>query len=348
MNKTISILIFLPIIYTIIFGELFSNNVVNEIPIIFVNLDDGTQAQKIFQNISDAEEIKIVKTFTDDAEIEKKIFENKSFGAVIIPKNFSQKISRGENISVELIIDNTNTILGGTVSRAIQNIISNFNAEILMKNRIANGQNFFQSQNFLTLRTRIFYNPTSGYIDFFLTVLILHSLQIAIVFSISPTFCEEKFKNNFKTLAKKFFIYNFVAISSAAISFSIGIKFFGMICRGNFFEIFLLIGIFIFCMTSFAIFVGAFVNFPHKTIIFTLAYIMTSILFTGAIWKRYSMDNLSLILSYIMPIGWAADDLRNLFLKGTAINLEKDLFILILMSGIFFILAVIGVKKSWK
>ena len=119
-----------------------------------------------------------------------------------------------------------------------------------------------------------------------------------------------------------------------------------MICRGNFFEILLLIGTFIFCMTSFSIFVGAFVNFPHKTIIFTLAYIMPSILFTGAIWKRYSMDNLSLILSYIMPIGWAADDLRNLFLKDAAINLEKDLFILILMSGIFLILATIGVNKN--
>lgn len=73
---------------------------------------------------------------------------------------------------------------------------------------------------------------------------------------------------------------------------------------------------------------------------------MPSILFIGAIWKRYSMDNFSLILSYIMPIGWAADDLRNLFLKGAAINLEKDLFILILMSGIFLILATIGVNKN--
>lgn len=337
MNKTISILIFLPIIYTLIFGGLFYKNLVKEIPIIFVNLDDGTHAQKIFEKISDAEEVEIVKIFYDYAEIEKKIFANESFGAVVIPKNFSQEISRGENISVELIIDNTNTILGGTITRAIQQIILNFNAEILTEKRIANGWSFSDAKNFFNLQTRILYNPTGGYIDFFLSVLILHSLQIATVFSVAPSICEDKTK-----IFQKFLLYNFAGIFSASISFSIGIKFFGMICRGNFFEIFLLIAGFIFCMTSFAFCVGSLIKIPRRTIILTLAYIMPSILFTGAIWKRYSMDNFSIFLSYIMPIGYVADDLRNLFLKGTA-DWQKDFLILICFGIIFLI---IGVKKN--
>lgn len=341
--QPIKILIFLPIIYTLIFGGLFYKNLVKEIPIIFVNLDDGTQSQKIFQKISDSEDVKIIKIFNDAENIEEKILKNNSNGAVIIPKNFSQNISRGEKISVELIIDNTNTILGGTVTRAIQNIISTFSAEILAEQRIIFGQNFYHAQNFLTTSTRIFYNPTGGYIDFFLSVLILHSIQIAIVFSVAPSFC----KNNSK-MFEKIFLYSAVGIFSAAICFSIGIKFFGMICRGNFLEILLLIAAFIFCMTNFSILVGAWIKIPHKTIILTLAYIMPSILFTGAIWKRYSMDNLSIILSYLMPIGWAADDLRNLFLKGAAENFLQDFLILIMMSGIFLIFAMIGVKKNLK
>ena len=56
------------------------------------------------------------------------------------------------------------------------------------------------------------------------------------------------------------------------------------------------------------------------------------------------MDNFSLFLSYIMPIGYAADDLRNLLLKGAAFGWQTDSLILILGGGIFLTLGVIGMK----
>ncbi|MBR1398410.1 MAG: ABC transporter permease, partial [Selenomonadaceae bacterium] len=99
----------------------------------------------------------------------KLVIENNSFGSVVIPKNYSKEINGTGSTSIELIIDNTNRSVGGTVAKAVQSVLSN------------------QNTNFnLSLRT--LYNPTGGYIDFFLAALIMHSTQIAIVFALLQIF----------------------------------------------------------------------------------------------------------------------------------------------------------------
>ena len=198
-----------------------------------------------------------------------------------------------------MIIDNTNTVLGGTVTRAVQSVISTESAEALVNNRIAAGWDVYQAQNaMMTLSTRIFYNPTSGYSDFFLTVLIIHSAQIAIVFLLAPEFSSEKqrrpeiFEKPLEILSAKILIYTAVEAAVMAFCFSIGIKFFGLICRGSFVDIMVATSLFIFAMVTFALGVGAWVKIPYHAISYTLAYIMPSILFTGAIFFAVGLAGL--------------------------------------------------------
>ena len=229
----LAILIFLPITFTVIFGGLFYKNLVTGVPIIAVNLDDGLKSQKVLRDLYDTPEVEVIAVEGDAANVTARMLEIGASGAVVIPKDFSQKISRGENVSVELIIDNTNTVLGGTVTRAVQSVISTESGEALVNNRIAAGWDVYQAQNaMMTLSTRIFYNPTSGYSDFFLTVLIIHSAQIAIVFLLAPEFSSEKqrrpeiFERPLEILSAKILIYTAVEAAVMAFCFSIGIKFF--------------------------------------------------------------------------------------------------------------------------
>lgn len=57
------------------------------------------------------------------------------------------------------------------------------------------------------------------------------------------------------------------------------------------------------------------------------------------------MDNFSLFLSYIMPIGYSAYNLRSLLVKGSAAGMQHDSAMMLLLGGIFFVLAFIGVKR---
>ena len=166
LRKTLSLLIVIPILYTLLFGGLFSQNMLTEVPIIICNLDDGFESQNLIQNLYDTPELKIISVETNVDDISKLMILNDSFGAIVIPKNYSKDINKNSSTSIELVIDNTNRSAGGSVSKAVQSVISNQNSNV-------------------SLSVRMIYNSTGGYIDFFLAALIMHSTQIAIVFAIA-------------------------------------------------------------------------------------------------------------------------------------------------------------------
>ena len=92
-RKTLLLLIIIPILYTLLFGGLFSRNVLTEVPIIVCNLDGGFESQKLIQNLYDTPELKIIFVETNAEDISKLLLENHSFGAVVIPENYSKELN---------------------------------------------------------------------------------------------------------------------------------------------------------------------------------------------------------------------------------------------------------------
>ena len=71
LRKTLSLLIVIPILYTLLFGGLFSQNMLTEVPIIICNLDDGFESQNLIQNLYDTPELKIISVETNVDDISK-------------------------------------------------------------------------------------------------------------------------------------------------------------------------------------------------------------------------------------------------------------------------------------
>ena len=89
-RKTLTLLIVIPILYTILFGSLFSRNVLTEVPIIICNLDDGLKSQQIIKDLYDTPEIKIIAVDTSTTDFYNLIVLGHLAGVVVIPKNFSK------------------------------------------------------------------------------------------------------------------------------------------------------------------------------------------------------------------------------------------------------------------
>ena len=83
-----------------------------------------------------------------------------------------------------------------------------------------------------------------------------------------------------------------------------------MICCGNPSEILILVAAYVACVTAFGLMMGAVAREPHQAITWSLFY--------------------------VMPIGYAANDLRNFLGKGTAAGVEGHIAALLLMGAIFF------------
>lgn len=344
-RRTLAVLIFLPFVYTLLFGGMFYPNVVKEVPIGIVNLDEGPQGRDIVRELQTVPELDVTMTTQDEATGQAALEAQQIDTLVIIPPDFSKDITGYRGTKVAVLTTNTNTLIGGTAMKHIQPVLASYSASIQVQQALASGLSRPMAP-MITMSLRSLYNSTGGYVDFFVAALMVHALQIAVVFTVGPMWYLEKFRRRYELQRHRLAVlvahvgaYTVVEVLVLIGCLAFSYQFFGLTIRANVVELLALLTAFSAAMTAFAFMVGSGVGKITNAVTYPLFYIMPSVLFSGAIWPRYSMDPLSLGLSYIMPIGYSANTLRDLLVRGTAPSLGIDLVFLSAFTVIMIVLA---------
>lgn len=144
------------------------------------------------------------------------------------------------------------------------------------------------------------------------------------------------------TLSVYTFVETVIFLGCLALAYSV----FDIVVQTVLVQLIGIIAAFAVAMTSFALFVGTAVRKISSTITLPLFYIMPSVLFSGAIWPRYFMDAISLLLSYIMPIGYSTNTLRDVLLRGTGPTFASDVGCLLLFTFLMMSSAMWLVRKK--
>ena len=348
-----AVLVLLPLSYLLLFGGLFAKNAVNEAAIGVCDLDGSAESRRLVRAFDDADALS-VRLVGALGETEAAYRRGDIVAYAVIPPDYAEHLRRGVPVSVEVVANNANTVLGNTAMSGFQAVVGTVGAERAAENRIARGvpseaAGVLAAPVQLSLRS--LYNSTGGYNDFFTSVLLLHALQIAAVFTVAPMTALEKrrpreYARPFcRLLAKSFALSVWLTCALFLALFS-GVALLGMTCRAPLLPLAALVFAFSFAMTAFALAVGAWVRKPSSTISYTLFYIMPSVLFSGAVWPRASMDGASRFLSWVMPIGYAAIDFRELLVRGDAPALVGDCAALAAVGLAFLALARLGLRKK--
>lgn len=338
-RRALIMMFLLPFCYTLLFGGMFYKNTVTNVPIAICDLDDSLSSRELITEISRVPELNVTMvTASEDDTLE--LFSRQDiYGVLTIPPDFSEKINKAQSVNLQATINFTNTVIGGIIMNNLQTVVSTYSANTVAQNNIAAGLTLQPGQVGMSLRS--LYNSTGGYEDFFLSILLVHSLQIGLVFVIAPMFVLEKSRclkqmteTIWWTLFVKVAVYTIVEVAILMCCLVFSYIAFGLNCRANIFDLLLFGGVFSFALVSFALFVGSMVNKPVVSITAALFYIMPSILLSGALWPRISMDKISLVLSYIMPIGYVAESWRDLLVRGNSPDLYQDMAALCLFGCI--------------
>ena len=355
-KRALLMLFFIPLLYTILFGGLFGPHVLKQVPVGICNLDRGKQGRNLLRELSQVPEIRVVREAPTEEELYKSLKAGIIEGAVVIPPDFTDGISRRYPVNVFLYARNANTPVGGTVISAVQSVIGVYSVEAAAQNYVAAGLSPGQAAEAasqVNLSTRILYNSTGSYEDFFLTVLMIHALQIALVFVLAPQFTLERLRGEApgarsipSYLLQRVVLYGALGTLALFVCLVYSYYFFGVSVRGN--AIILCGSVFCFaaCMTAFSLLVGAWVPNQVASITYPLFYIMPSVLFSDAIWPRASMDTLSRFLTFVMPIGYMGNDFRDLLIRGSTQGLLADCTSLLLLSVVFLAFAAWGLKRN--
>lgn len=348
-SKLLYILLLLPICYTLLFGLVYSKNVMRELPTVIYDQDNSLASRTLIQMIDDSEKYKVVAQVQSTEELEEVMKNEKAMVGFAIPPDFSKDIKLSLGTDLLITVNASNIMFNNVMMSTCQEIIQTFVAGTGQK--ILEAGNKLPSQAMgsvvpINIKVRIINNPVTGYNEFMLSGLGINGLQIAILLAVITALNKEfdrvkinNIKNALTMVWGKIIPYWVVAIISFMMMVMTVHGVFAVPWNGSIVETLLLGSAFTFLLIAVCfVFSGVFHD-PVQAIQMPLLYLMPGLLYSGLSWPNFSMSSLGQAISTIMPLKYICMDLRNLLLLGYSPTLFSNVIVMYISGTILFFIA---------
>jgi len=144
----VSLALLLPVILLLLQTTAISLSV-TDIPIIVQDLDQSEASQKLVDAFRQSLSFHVV-SWPEDKQPEEAFTSNRARGALIIPDNYGRDIARGENATVQMLVDASDENTAQIISGDAQQIVQAYSAENAQATR----------PQPVTAAIRLWYNPS--------------------------------------------------------------------------------------------------------------------------------------------------------------------------------------------
>ena len=338
------------VFYVILFGLLYSPNVVNYIPMVVYDQDQTVLSRSLVQSFADSQRYHIVDYVTSEDEVDAAIQNKAAHAAISIPPNFARDIKKGLSSQVLVSANGSNIAIGNAIISSAQEIIAAFSARVsqgLAENAVGllptPAAHYSAPVNF---QLRVLNNPNLGYLNFFVLGVVMAALQEGILLALGSSLLNDKHDmDHFSKgrplilLIGKLLPYWLGGMIAFVCSTWLSVLLFDIPCKGNMVQLLLLGAAFTFAVTALgglaALAFSDEVNFNRLVLI----YAVPAFIYSGYTWPQQSMDMFSFLLSCTFPMTYVTSNLRSLMVSGYAPNLASGIGILFLMGAMAFCLA---------
>lgn len=328
----------IPLAYLLLFGILYQGNTVNYIPTVVFDQDQTALSRNLVQAFDDSERFQVVAYVATQEELERYIGEKKAQVSISIPVNFARDIKKGLSAPLLFEVNGSNIIFANTAISAAQDLIGKVYPEIaktlIEVAGMPPGESYHRA-NPVEVGIRVLNNPTFGYTNFLLIGLGVYALQLGIMLTVGPLVNREykqltvwKGTATSVILLGKMLVYwicgLIVFIAYALICFYL----FHLPFHGTVVNLLWIGSSYVFTVAALGCLIGTIAPDEVFAAILPLLYIMPSLLFSGYIWPQTTMNTFGLVFSLLVPVGYAADNMRDLMLNGYAPQLFHNTMVL--------------------
>lgn len=304
------------IAYLFLFGMLYQPNIVQRIPTIICDEDQSSFSRQLVQSFYDSDSFEIVGFARDQEEMLDSIHRKESLVAIQIPRDFSSAPE------ILYLVNGSNIIVTNVTSSATLDILESLENSLIHS------------------RARVLYNPTQGYIGFFLIGLAMVAFQQGMIFSIGAASFDKT------PLAPRIFFYWILSMISFALVILSIENFVGIDLRAPIDRVFILGAIFSLTALSFGSFLASFFDREIDFIRASILYPVPAFILSGYTFPLESMPDSMQILARFFPLTYFSNDMRDLFLIGESPTFSHDVTILAIMGGIFCAITVVRNKSK--
>lgn len=366
-NKVL-VLLFLgaPMMYGILIGSLYEKGIVDDLPIMVVDLDQSELSRKAITMLEDNNSLHISKILYDTNDLQNRATENNAVSVVVIPKDFEKDILLKRYPEVIGYINTANLLPANIASTAIQVSLGTLRAgieiEALQKQGVPASIAMTQFEPFKMSFIRM-NNRSTNYLYFLWPGVLATVFQQVLLLGLALSFSQEYENGTFGNLIDKtsnvFKLITVKALPYMIMSIGIWLLYVGFAnwfrvpIGKNFMALSLIAGVFVFSVVSIGILVSIVLPSQLKATEVLMVVATPSFMISGFTWPLDQMPAWLQMISNSIPLTHFLKAFRILMVESGSIQQTypaiKGMLWIGVVTGVMAIIALyIKIRKHKK
>ncbi len=326
-TRTLIMVLIIPIMQLFLLGYSATNDVRN-VPLAVLDQSRSTESRALLDAYRAADYFRIAYSVDSQAEIQDLIEAGKARAAVIIPPDYSQRLSEGK-ATVAFILDGSDPTSASTALSAAKLISQAHATEILSERFARTGMNL-RVQPPVEVRTTVWYNPDLISAYFMIPGVIGMILYAIAAILTATSVVRERERGTIEQLivtpirpweliVGKLMPYVILGFFNTLEVLAVGHWWFGMPIRGDLGLIILLSIVFLVTGLGIGLFASTIANTQQEAMLTVWMTLLPSIFLSGFFFPLEAMPAILRWISYLMPLRYYLVIIRSLLLKDVSL-----------------------------
>lgn len=361
-DKGVIIFFFLvPLGYPLLYTFIYTNEVVRDVPIAVVDDCRSAQSRAYLRHIDATPDVHIISYCANMGEAKQLIKHRNAYGAVYIPRDFTDKLNRGEQVYVSALADMSGMLYYKSVLTANTNVSLAMNADIKVKR--AGGTTMQQDQvaeHPIKYEEVSLYNPQNGFATFLIPAVLMLIIQQTLLLGVGMAAGTAREHNAFRNLVPverhhrgllrivmgKGFAYLLVYIPLTIYILGVVPHFFRLNQIGNPWDILLFVTPFLIACILFSMMVSAFVRHREMCIMLIVFTSVPLLFISGLSWPGSAVPSVWKAISYVFPSTFGIDGFVAINNMGADLSDVKHEWYMLWMQAFIYLIATCAVYKA--
>lgn len=345
------IAIMMPLMMMILFGYAVVTEL-EDISLIVLDQNNTTESRELIKSLENTSYFKVTEHAKSYDEIKNSINRSYTHAALIIPPDYSHKLLKGENTTIQFIVDGSDPTTARTSLNSGILALQNHKAETLgdLLPGISSDQG--------GISTKVLYNPTMRNQNYTIPGLIGLIMQNITIILTAFALVREKERGTLEQLMVtpissmeliigKMVPYVIIGFIDFIYALFLGIYWFKVPFAGNMGLLILLGSGFVVCALSIGMLISTIAKTQLQAMQMAFLALLPSVLLSGFVFPREAMPKLIQYIGYFIPLTYFLNIIRGIILKGVGIEyLVKDILFLSLLGCLLLILSIVRFKKT--
>lgn len=193
--------VLVPLVYPLIYGFIYTNEVVREVPAVVVDASHSSLSREYLRKVDATPDIQIVAYCSNMEEAKLALKDRLAYGIIYIPSDFSSNIARGKQTQVSLYCDMSGLLYYKSMLLANTAVSLDMNQDIKLE-RVGNTT---QRQDEITAYPITYedvamFNPTNGFAAFLIPAVLILLIQQTLLLGVGLSAGTARENNRFKDL----------------------------------------------------------------------------------------------------------------------------------------------------